>query len=140
MIHFVLNDLCCPAGVCLDASLQFQGLILNLDRFITFTRTQTTEKRQTSLLGVIRTVFFDNLGIEHHGICGCSSTLVEKRDDAFFTPIIFAAIPTQRFLCTTSVSSKSCETGRSSLVATSDFPERNIGSCINSLIIETLSN
>ena len=36
------------------------------------------------------------------------------------------------------VSSKSCATCKSSFVATSDFPARNIGSCISSFIISVL--
>ena len=51
------------------------------------------------------------------------------------TPIIFAAIPTQLSLCAISVSSKSWATCRSSFVATSYFPARNIGSYISSFII-----
>jgi len=47
----------------------------------------------------------------------------------------FAAMPTQLSLCAISVSSKSCATCRSSVVASSDFPARKIGSCISSLII-----
>ena len=56
MINFVLDDLCRVVGVGLNASLQFQGLVLNLDGFITFTRCRAAEKRQTALLGIIRII------------------------------------------------------------------------------------
>ena len=38
MIDFVLNNLCRPAGVGLNAGLQFQGLILDLDGFLALMR------------------------------------------------------------------------------------------------------
>ena len=83
MICFMLNNLRRPAGIGLDAGLQFQGLILDLDGFIAFARARTAEKRKASLFGIVGAILFDNLGIEHHGICRCSSTLIEKCDDAF---------------------------------------------------------
>ena len=82
MIHFMLNDLRRPAGVGLYAGLQFRGLILDLDGFIAFARTRTAEKGQTAFLGVIHTIFFDDLGIEHHRVCWSSSTLIEKGNNA----------------------------------------------------------
>ena len=45
MIYFVLNDLSRPAGIGLDASLQFQVLILNLNGFIPFAFTWAAKKR-----------------------------------------------------------------------------------------------
>ena len=45
MIDFVLNDLSRPACVGLDASLQLQVLILNLNGFIAFARAWAAEKR-----------------------------------------------------------------------------------------------
>ena len=81
MIHLMLNDLRCPAGVGLDAGLQFQSLIFNLDGFISFTRARVAKERQAAFLGIVHTVFFDNLGVEHHRICRSSSTLVEERYD-----------------------------------------------------------
>ena len=82
MIHLMLNDLRGPAGVGLDAGLKFQGLILDLDGFIAFTRTWAAEKRQAAFLGVVRAILLDNFGIEHHRVCRSSSALVKKGDDA----------------------------------------------------------
>ena len=82
MIHFMLNDLSRPAGEVFRACLHFQGLILHLDILISLTFTGAAEKRQTAFLGVVCAVLLDDLGIEHHCICGSSSALVEKGDDA----------------------------------------------------------
>lgn len=138
MIDFVLNDLCRPARVGFDVSMQFQGLILNLDRFIAFARTRATEKRQTSFFGVVRTVFFHNFRIEHHRVCRNSSTLIKKSDNALPLANHISRHTTQLCLCAINVSSKSCATCKSSFVATSDFPARNIGSCIRALTIYIL--
>lgn len=127
----MLYNLHCPTCVSLDMSLQFQGLILDLDGFIALTWTCPSEKRQAFFLCIVSTVFFNNIGIKHHRIYRNSSALIKKCDDAFSTLIIFAAIPTQRSLCTTSVLSKSCAICKSSFVAISDFPARKIGSCIS---------
>ena len=81
MIHLMLNDLRRPAGEVFCASLHIQGLILYLDGFISFTLTGAAEKRQTAFLSVVRAVLFDDLGIEHHGVCRSSSILIEKGDD-----------------------------------------------------------
>ena len=86
MIHFVLDDLRCPAGVGLDAGLQFQGLIFDLDGFIAFTRPQTAEKRQTTFLGIVCTILFYDLGIEHYRVRRSSSTLIKKCNDALAHP------------------------------------------------------
>ena len=83
MIDFMLDDLCGPAVTGLDAVLHLHSLVLNLDRFIAFTRTRITEKRQSSLLGVIRTILFNDFEIEHHRVCRNSSALVEKSDNMF---------------------------------------------------------
>ena len=82
MINLVLDDLCRPAGVGFDASLHFKGLILHLDGLIALALSWATEERQAILFGMVRAVFLDNLGIEHHGVRGSSSTLVKKGDDA----------------------------------------------------------
>ena len=50
MIHLVLNDLRSPAGVGLDAGLQFQVLVLDFDGFIAFARTRSAEKGDDTLL------------------------------------------------------------------------------------------
>ena len=60
---------------------------------------------------------------------------VKNNTQLFLTCYILAAMPTQLSLCAISVSSKSCATGKSSFVAASDLPARNIGSCISSFII-----
>ena len=82
MIYFVLNNLRRPAGVGLDAGLEFRGLELYLDGFIAFARPRTAEKGQTAFLGVVRAVLLDDLGIEHNRIRRSSSALVKKGDDA----------------------------------------------------------
>ena len=82
MIHLVLNDLRRPAGEVFRACLHFQGLILQLDGLISLTLTGAAAKRQTAFLGVVHAVLLDDLGIEHHRICGDSSDLLEKGDDA----------------------------------------------------------
>ena len=82
MIHLMLNDLCRPASEVFRSCLHLQGLILHLDGLITLTFTRATEKRQTAFLGVVCAVLLNNFGIQHHGICRCSSALVEKSDDA----------------------------------------------------------
>ena len=100
MVYFVLNNLCSPAGVGLDAVLQLHGLILDLDGSIALARARTTEKRQSSLLGVIRTVFFNNLGVEHHSVCRSSSALVKEGDDALLhTDHIRYHADTAIFMC-----------------------------------------
>ena len=82
MIHLMLNDLCRPASKVFRACLHFQGLILHLDDFISLALTWAAEKRQAAFLGVVCAVFLDDLGIEHHGVCRSSSTLIKKCDDA----------------------------------------------------------
>ena len=82
MIHLVLDDLRCPAGVGFDARLHLGGLILHLDCLISLTLTGASEKRQATFLGVVCAVLFDDLGIEHHSVCRSSSALVEKSDNA----------------------------------------------------------
>ena len=82
MINLVLDDLCRPAGEGFDARLHLGGLVLHLDGFVALALTGATEKRQAALFGIVRAVLLDNLGIEHHGIRGSSSALVEKGDDA----------------------------------------------------------
>ena len=78
MVDLVLNDLRRPAGEVFCAHVHLQGLILHLDGLIARTLSGAAEERQTALLGVVRTVFLDDLGIEHHGVCRSSSTLIEK--------------------------------------------------------------
>ena len=68
MINLMLNDLCRPAGEVFRARLHFQGLILHLNGLIALALARAAEKRQTAFLGVIRAVFLDDLGIEHHRI------------------------------------------------------------------------
>ena len=82
MIHLMLNDLRRPAGEVFRACLHFQSLILHLDSLISLALTGTAEKRQTTFLGIVHSVLLDNFGIEHYRICGSSSTLIEKYDDA----------------------------------------------------------
>ena len=83
MIHFMLNDLRCPAREVFCARLHFQGLILHLDGLIALALARAAEKRQTSFLGVVRAVLLDDFGIEHHRIGRSSSALIEKGDNAF---------------------------------------------------------
>ena len=83
MIHFMLNNLRCPAGEVFRAYLHIQGLILHLDGLISLALTGAAEKRQTAFLGVIRAILLDNLGIEHHRVCRSSSTFIEKSNNAF---------------------------------------------------------
>ena len=45
MIYLMLNDLCRPACVGLDAVLHLHSLVLNLDGFVALTRTLATKKR-----------------------------------------------------------------------------------------------
>ena len=65
-------------------SLQFQGLILDLDGFIALTWTCPSEKRQAFFLCIVSTVFFNNIGIKHHRIYRNSFALIKKCDNAFF--------------------------------------------------------
>ena len=78
----MLNDLRCPAGEVFRACLHVQGLILHLDGLIALALARAAEKRQTTFLGVIRTVLLDDLGIEHHGLFRSATALIKKRDDA----------------------------------------------------------
>ena len=82
MIHFMLNNLCRPAGEVFRARLHIQCLILHLDGLIALALTGAAEKRQATFLGVVRAVLLDDFGIEHYRICRGSSALVEKGDDA----------------------------------------------------------
>ncbi len=82
MIHLVLNDLCCPSGVGLCARLHLGGLIPNLDALISLALAWAAEKRQTAFLGFVNAVTLDDLGVEHHCVCRCSSAFVEECDDA----------------------------------------------------------
>ena len=81
MIQLMLNDLRRPAGEVFRASLHFHGLILHLDGLIALALTGAAEKRQTAFFGVVRAVFLNDLGIEHHRVGRSSSALVEKGDD-----------------------------------------------------------
>ena len=83
MVNLVLNDLSRPAGEVFRARFHFGSLILHLDFLIALTLAGTAEKRQTAFLGVVRAIFFDDLGIEHHHIRRSSSALVEESDYAF---------------------------------------------------------
>ena len=58
MIHLVLNDLRRPAGVGFQPCLHLHGLILHFDGFIPLALARTSEKRQTSFLGIISAIFF----------------------------------------------------------------------------------
>ena len=78
----MLNDLRCPAGKVFSACLHLQGLVLHLDGLIALALTGAAKKRQTSFLGVVRAVLLDDFGIEHHGVCRNSSTLIKKSNDA----------------------------------------------------------
>ncbi len=82
MIHFVLDDLRCPAGVGFDAGLQFQGLILDLDGLVAFAGVGAAEKGKATFFGVVGVVLFDDLGVEHYGVRGGAAAFVEKGDDA----------------------------------------------------------
>ena len=82
MIHLMLNDLRRPAGEVFRACLHLQGLILHLDGLIALALTGAAEERQTAFLGVVRTVFLDDFGIEHYCVSRSSSALIEKGDDA----------------------------------------------------------
>ena len=82
MIHLMLNNLRRPAGEVFRTSLHFQGLILHLDGLMVLALMGATEKRQAIFLGVVCAVLFDDLGVEHHGICRSSSAFIEKGDDA----------------------------------------------------------
>ena len=84
MIHFMLNNLRRPAGVGLYARLQFDSLIPHLYRSVPLTFARTAEEGQAAILGIVRAVLFDNLGIKHYRVCRSSSALVKKCDDAFF--------------------------------------------------------
>lgn len=53
MVNFVLNYLCSPTGKSFDASLKLNGLPLYFNRFITFARSWTAEKRQTRFFSII---------------------------------------------------------------------------------------
>lgn len=138
MIYFMLDDLRCPASEGLNSSLQFHGMISKLNGFIALTRTRTAEKRKTSLLGVIHTVFFIISGLSITVYVGARPPSSRNAIIRLRTPIMFAAMPTQLSLCAINILSKSCTTCRSSFVATSDFLARNIGSCINSLSLNIL--
>lgn len=54
MIYFVLDDLRGPVGIGLDANLQFQVLILNLNGFIPFAFVGDAQQRKTSFFDIIR--------------------------------------------------------------------------------------
>ena len=135
MIHLMLNDLCRPSSEVLCARLHIQDLILHLDGLISLALTGAAKKRQTAFLGVVRAVLLDDLGIEHTVYVGARPLSSKNAMMRLRTPIIFAAMPTQLSLYATSVSSRSCATCKSYFVATSDFPARNIGSCISSFIM-----
>ena len=82
MIHLMLNDLRRPACEVFCSRLHIQGLILHLDSLVALALAESAEKRQTAFLGVVRSVFFDDLRIEHHRVCRNSSAFIEKGDDA----------------------------------------------------------
>ena len=86
MIHLMLNDLRSPAGEVFRARLHIQGLILHLNGLIALALTRAAEKRQTAFLGIVCAILLDDLGIEHHRVCRCSSALIEKGDDALTPP------------------------------------------------------
>ena len=102
--------------------------------WIAFAFAGASEQRKTTFFCIIRSWFFDNLGIEHNHICSfIINTIIRLR-----TPIIFASIPTQLSLCAISVSNKSYATCKSSFVATSDFSARKTESLISTLIISSI--
>ena len=82
MIHLMLNDLSGPAGEVFRARLHLQGLILHLNGLIALALTWGAKKRQAAFLCVVRAILLDDLGIEHYSICGSSSALVKKSDNA----------------------------------------------------------
>ena len=81
MIHLVLIDLRRPADEVFRACLHLQGLILHLDSLVSLTLTETSEKRQTAFLGVVRPVLIDDFWIEHYRVCRNSPALAMERDD-----------------------------------------------------------
>ena len=135
MIHFMLYDLHCPAGVGFHLCSQLQRLILNLDDLIAFALTGASRSdRQLSSVSYTPS-FLIISGLNITVYVGARPLLSRKAMMRLRTLIIFAAIPPQLSLCAISVSSRSLATYRSSFVATSDFPARKMGSCISSLII-----
>ena len=78
----MLNNLSRPAGKVFSACLHLQGLILHLDGLIALTLSEAAKKRQTAFFRVVRAVFLNDFGIEHHCVCRGSSDLLEKGDDA----------------------------------------------------------
>ncbi len=82
MIHLMLHDLSRPAGVGLCACLHLGGLILHLDALVSLALAWAAEMRQAAFLGFVDAVTLDDLGVEHHRVCRCSSAFVEKCDDA----------------------------------------------------------
>ena len=127
MIHLRLNNLRRPAGEVFCACLHVQGLILHLDSLIVLALTGAAEKRQTAFFGVVRSVFLDDFGIQHHGVCRSSSAFIKKGNDVFTNtdcsrrhadtafPVRHQRV--QQVLCNL----------QSSFVAPSDFPARKWG-------------
>ena len=80
MVDFMLDNLCGPAAEGLDARLHLGGLPLHLHRLVALALARAAEQRQTPLLGFVRAVRPQNLGVEHRHI----RTVVVKHDDALF--------------------------------------------------------
>lgn len=134
MIYFVLNDLRRPACKSFDSSLEFGGFSLHFNGLIAFAFSWGAQQRKTTSSASYDHDFLiiSGLNIVIY-VPSLSNTITRLR-----TPTIFASIPTQLSLCAISVSNKSYATCKSSFVATSDFPARNIGLCINSLSLNIL--
>ena len=103
MIHLMLNDLRRPAGVGFQPCLHCDSLILHFDGFIPLALAGTSEKRQTALFGVIRTILLNDFGIEHHGVYRSSSAFIEKRNNAFFSRRSYSPPCRHRFPCAPSM-------------------------------------
>ena len=124
MVDFVLNDLRRPAGERLDARLELLILPLHLDGLIPLCFPRANQG-QVALLRVIRRGFLTISGLNMTMYAPTLSNAMMR----LLTPIMFAAMPTQPFLCAASVSNKSCAMPRSSAVAGSGFQRQKIRLC-----------
>lgn len=120
MIHLMLHYLCYPSLKFLYLFLEVLVFILHFYSRISFCLTNSGQ-RQTSLFGLIRLILFCDNRIHHRNDTKTNT----KYNDSLFTPIIFAAIPTQCSSFVFKVSIKSIMTATSAFVTVSNFCSRN---------------
>lgn len=131
VFQFVLNDMHSPACMGLNASLQFQGLIFDLDRIYSVCKVSDHREATNNLSSVSYAPSFlriSGLSITVYVVARPFSS--KKSDNTLLhTDHIGRHTDTAIFVCYQHIE-QLLSTYKSSFVAVSDFYSRNIWSCI----------